>query len=146
MSWTNQLGPSLGLLVMRLLTGGMLIYGHGWPKLMNWSERMTTFADPIGLGSIVGFWLVVLVEVPCSVLVMLGWLTRFACLLPIGFFLVAAFIQHWADPFGRKELPLLYLACYVCLLFAGPGRFSVDAMRGARRERGWGEVQSWTRT
>jgi putative oxidoreductase len=39
---------------------------------------------------------------------------------------VAAFIAHGSDPFGRKELALLYLVVFVFLLFTGSGKFSVD--------------------
>lgn len=122
--------PSIGLLVLRLLAGGLLLYGHGWPKLMSWQERMTTFPNPIGIGPVPGFWLVVIAEVLCSSLVMLGWLTRLACVIPVGFFLIAAFIQHAADPFPRKELPLIFLSAYACLFFTGPGRFALDQKFG----------------
>jgi putative oxidoreductase len=40
--------------------------------------------------------------------------------------LVAAFIAHGDDPFGKKEMALLYIVVYVFLLFAGSGKFSVD--------------------
>jgi putative oxidoreductase len=39
---------------------------------------------------------------------------------------VAAFVAHGADPFGKKELALLYLVIYLFLLFAGSGKFSID--------------------
>ena len=123
---------AIGLLLMRLIAGGLLFYGHGLPKLMNWRERMSTFSDPIGLGPAPGFWLVVFAEVVCSVLVMLGWFTRAACVLPIGFFLIAALIHHAEDPFRQKELALIYMAPFLCLLFTGPGRFSLDARFGPK--------------
>jgi putative oxidoreductase len=39
---------------------------------------------------------------------------------------VAAFIAHGPDPFGKKELALLYLVIYILLLVAGSGKYSVD--------------------
>jgi len=123
---------SIGLLILRLLAGGVLLYGHGWPKVMHWRESMGTFPNPIGVGPVAGFWLVVAAEVVSNVLVMLGWFTRAACVLPIGFFLIAAFIQHAADPFQRKELALIFLAIYSCLFFTGPGRFALDEKFGPR--------------
>ncbi len=123
---------SLGLLILRLFAGGILIYGHGWPKLMKWREAAATFPDPIGIGSVAGFWLVAAAETLCSALVLLGWFTRVACVLPIGFFLIAFFVQHAADPFRQKELALLFLAVFACLFFTGPGRFALDEKFGPR--------------
>jgi putative oxidoreductase len=40
--------------------------------------------------------------------------------------LVAAFIAHGSDPFGKKELALLYLVIFIFLLFTGSGKYSVD--------------------
>ena len=128
----SDTSASIGLLLMRLIAGGLLFYGHGLPKLLNWEERATTFANPVGLGATTGFWLVVFTEVVCSVLVMIGFATRAASVFPIGFFLIAALIHHADDPFRQKELALVYLAPFLCLLFTGPGRFSLDARFGPK--------------
>jgi len=118
---------SIGLLILRLGAAGMLLYGHGWSKLMHFGERLGTFADPIGLGSEVSFVLVVFAEVLCSVLVILGLLTRLAVVPLLIFCVVAVFVQHLHDPWPRKELPLLYAIPFLTLLFTGPGRYSLDA-------------------
>jgi putative oxidoreductase len=109
------------------MAGGLLFFGHGLPKLLAWRERAPTFADPIGLGPVAGFWLVVFAEVACSALVAAGWLTRFACVFLVGFLTIAGFVQHAADPFKVKELAFVYLAPFLCLLWTGPGRFSIDS-------------------
>lgn len=123
---------SIGLLLLRVGTGALLFYGHGWPKLAHWQTRMHTFPDPIGLGPATGFWLVVFTEVACALLVALGWFTRLACVPPIAFFLIAAFVQHAGDPFARRELALVYLFPFLCLLFTGAGRFALDARFGPK--------------
>ena len=128
----NDTMASVGLLILRLVAGGSLFLAHGWPKVLGWRERSANFADPIGIGPVAGFWLVVLAEAVCSLLVMLGWFTRIACVVPIGFFLIAFFIQHAADPFRQKELALMFLAIYTCLFFTGPGRFALDEKFGPR--------------
>jgi putative oxidoreductase len=118
---------SIGLLILRLGTGGLLVYGHGWSKLVHFGERLATFADPIGLGPQASFVLVVFAEVVCSLLVMLGLFTRLAVVPLLIFFVVAAFVQHGHDPWSRRELPLLFGLPYLTLLFTGPGRYALDA-------------------
>lgn len=125
----------LGLLILRVASWLMLFLAHGLPKLRNYGERAGGFADPIGIGPQAGFALVVFSEVVASLLVAIGLCTRVATIPLIGFFLIAALIQHGADPFNRRELPLLYAAVYVTLLLTGPGRWSLDAWLAERRRR-----------
>jgi len=120
---------AIALLVLRVGAGGLLIYQHGWGKLMHFGERAGSFADPIGLGPVVGFTLVVFAEVVCSALVALGLFTRLAVVPLLIFFAVAAFVQHAHDPFARKELPLLFGFVYTAIAIMGPGAFSIDALR-----------------
>jgi uncharacterized membrane protein YphA (DoxX/SURF4 family) len=39
---------------------------------------------------------------------------------------VAVVIRHAGDPFGNRELALLYGVIALLFLLAGPGRYSVD--------------------
>ena len=118
----------LGLLVLRFAAGSFLMT-HGFPKLMNYSERANSFSDPLGLGSEASLVLAILAEVFCSLLLILGVITRMALIPLIILMVVIPFIVHCDDPFGRKELPLFYLAAFLTIFLAGPGRYSVDAMR-----------------
>lgn len=124
---------SVGLLVLRLGTGGLLLYGHGWGKITKYAERAPKFADPIGLGSETSFALVVFAEVFCSSAVILGLGTRFAAVPIVIFSIVAAFVQHGADPFGDKEKALLFGVPALALIFTGGGRYSLDAVIGKLR-------------
>jgi len=124
---------SLGLLVLRLGAGGLLLYGHGWDKLTHFAERAPTFPNPIGVGPTASFVLVVFSEVFCSIFVMLGLGTRLAAVPPVIFFCVAAFIQHGADPWAKKELALVYLVPFLALFLMGGGRFALDALIFKRR-------------
>ena len=121
------LASNLGLLALRLGAGGLLLYGHGWGKLMHFSERAAAFANPIGLGASASFVLVVFAEVVCAALVMIGFLTRLSTIPLIIFFTVAGFIQHAADPWAKRELAFIYAVPFLTLLLTGPGRFSLDA-------------------
>ena len=123
----------IGLLLLRVAAGAMLFLGHGWAKITHFSERAGLFANPIHLGSVPSFTLVVFAEIFCSALVAVGLLTRWAVVPIVIFMLVAGFIQHAQDPWNRKELAFMYLAAFLPLLFTGPGRFSIDALIAKRR-------------
>lgn len=118
----------LGLLILRLTFGAIMIYGHGWGKLMRFfGDEPISFSDPIGIGAVPSLVLVVFAEVICAALVGLGWMTRLATIpLMIAMF-VAAFVAHIDDPFSRMEKPLMYLIVYLVIFLTGPGWYSIDA-------------------
>jgi putative oxidoreductase len=126
---------SISLLLLRVGAAGLLFYGHGLGKLANASERAGRFADPIGLGPELGFALVVFSEVVCAALVAVGFLTRIATVPILTFFLVAALVHHAADPWPKRELPLLFFTAFLPILLLGAGRYSVDGWIRSLRER-----------
>lgn len=120
------------LLLLRLGFGGMLLAGHGIPKLMGFVEKAATFPDPLGVSSQVSLALAVFAEVFCSAAVALGVLTRWAAIPPAITMAVAVFFVHAADPWVKKELATLYLLPFLAFVLAGGGRFTLD--RVLRRE------------
>jgi putative oxidoreductase len=124
---------SLGLLILRLGSAGLLFYGHGLGKVTHFGERLHSFADPLGLGPQVSFVLVVFAEVVCTALLALGLWARLAAVPIVIFTLVAVFAQHWGDPFPKKELPLLFGIAALTIALTGPGMFSLDALLGKKR-------------
>jgi putative oxidoreductase len=120
---------SIGLLLLRVSAGGFMLT-HGFPKLQRILAGEFQFGDPLGLGPEVSLVLAVFAEFVCSILLVLGLGTRLASIPLIVTMAVAAFISHGADPFGRKELALMYLVAYVVLLLNGAGKFSLDKMIG----------------
>jgi putative oxidoreductase len=125
---------SAGLLVLRLGAGGVLLGSHGWGKLASWSEKAATFPDPLHVGSRVSLALVILAEVVCAAAVAIGALTRAAAVGPVIMMIVAFFVQHAADPFGKKELALVYGIIFLAIALTGAGDFSVDALVRRRRD------------
>ena len=129
---THSTPASISLLIQRLIFGFFMLFGHGWGKLVSFGDRMDSFPDPLGVGSAVSLALAVFAEVLCAFLVGIGFLTRAALIPLIITMLVAAFMVHGADPlFGRapsKEMALLFLAAYVSIFVAGPGKFSIDRL------------------
>lgn len=113
----------LGLLILRVSIGGFMLFGHGWGKLISYSERSSQFADPLGLGPATSLAAAIFAEVFCALLVMLGIGTRLASIPLIFTMLVAAFFVHADDPWGKKELALMYAIPFLALVFTGGGKF-----------------------
>jgi putative oxidoreductase len=122
-----------GILFLRILTGGLMFYAHGWPKLANFGQRLHTFSDPLGLGSEITFLFAVFAEALCSTLVVIGLFTRLALIPLIITMLTAAFIVHADDPFRTVELPLLFAIAFVAILITGPGKLSIDGILSGKR-------------
>ncbi len=118
---------SFGLLILRVGIGLMMAFSHGWGKLGRLGDDPIKFADPFGTGPAVALGLAVLAEFFCALLITVGLATRAAVIPLIITMLTAALIIHGDDPFGKKELALMYLTPLLTLLFTGPGRYSVDA-------------------
>ncbi|HXW53479.1 MAG TPA: DoxX family protein [Myxococcota bacterium] len=119
---------SLGLLILRVGIAGTMALRHGLPKLLDFSNSMTTFPDPLGFGPTISLSLVVFAEFLCSILVLVGVFTRFSVVPVLVAMAVAFFVVHGSDPFAKKEMAFLYLTGFSCILAAGPGKFSADAL------------------
>ncbi|PSR10257.1 MAG: DoxX family protein [Bacteroidetes bacterium] len=124
----------LSLLLLRLVFGGFMLINHGWGKFLRFFEEgPLRFGDPIGLGKELSLALAVFAEAGCGFLIAIGLFTRLATIPVLFTMLVAAFVVHFADPFGDKESALLFATAYVVILLLGPGRYSVDSWWERRR-------------
>ena len=126
----RPIATDLGLLFLRLASGGIMVYSHGWGKLQKMLGGDMSFADPIGMGEEASLVLTVFAEFVCGILVALGLLTRAALVPLIITMLVAVFVIHADDPFSKQEFGLLYLVPYLTLFLAGPGKLSLDKKLG----------------
>jgi putative oxidoreductase len=121
-----------GLLLLRIAPSALLLT-HGIPKLQKlMAGGEIKFFDFLGIGPTASLSLAVFGEVVAPVLVLAGFLTRWAAFPAAFTMLVAAAMVHGSDPLGEKELALLYLLPFVVLMMTGPGRWSVDAWRAGR--------------
>ncbi|MBF5026485.1 DoxX family protein [Planobacterium oryzisoli] len=124
----------LVLLAVRIFIGFAMI-SHGFPKLMKLSgDEPISFYNFLGLGPEVSLGLAVFAEFVCSIFIILGLFTRWAVFFLLITMAVAGLVVHGSDPFGDKEMSLLYLANYLMLFAFGPGKFSIDAMIAKRKE------------
>lgn len=131
----NSNAVDVWLLISRVAIG-LIMLTHGLPKLQTLLSGKMEFADPVGIGVGPSLVLAVFAEFVCSILLILGLATRLAVVPLMITMLVAVFFVHGADPFGKKELPVIYLLFYVGFLILGAGKYSVDhfiAGKGKRR-------------
>jgi putative oxidoreductase len=147
---TRDATASVGILILRVLTGLMMLIGHGFPKLLSFSEMKEKFSvaeifplshmsRQVSLGAcIVG-------ELLAAGLIILGLSTRPAAFV-LGFtMVVAAFQIHSGAPWflgpgveAAKEPALLYLIPMIALIFSGAGAYSLDAgLYREKRSRRW---------
>jgi putative oxidoreductase len=126
-----NLPTSLGLLFLRAVVGVAFVL-HGWPKIQSPFAWMGPDAPVHGFLQL----LAALSEFGGGIALGLGLLTRLAALGIAATMAVAAWMVHIpaGHPFVGKpgspsyELALVYLACAVLFLLAGPGRLSLDAV------------------
>ena len=114
------------LLILRIVAGGFMMT-HGLGKFVKlFGESPIQFADPIGIGATASLALTVFSEVFCSIFLIIGFATRLSAIPLLITMLVAAFVVHSGDGFGKQELPLLYATTYLIFVIAGAGKLSVD--------------------
>jgi putative oxidoreductase len=124
----------LGKLALRLVVG-IGIMTHGYPKLFGVAEdgsrRIVGFTEGVtnlGLPYPTFFaWAAALSEFAGGLLLAVGLFTRVAAFMILCTMSVALY-RHRADPFGKKELALMYFAPALFTTLSGPGRFSLDAL------------------
>jgi putative oxidoreductase len=125
---------NVAALALRVIFGFILCYFYGLEKLKNFSHLETVFPDPFHISHRISLALVILAEFLCSILLVLGFLTRFAALVLVIEFAVAEFLVHKGHVAMMNgvlhEQAWLYLGAFFAILMIGPGRISVDSAMG----------------
>lgn len=118
-------------LLLRLAFGALMMH-HGYGKLVHFNETAQHMPNLLGIGQTATTALVVFAEFFCSLFIILGLFTRFACIPLIICMGYAFIVAHHAKFFGDNngELPVLYLTAFLVLLLVGPGKASVDGLIG----------------
>ena len=120
---------AFSLLLLRLALG-ILMIPHGFSKLTKFASVVKEFPDPLHLGTTISLSLVIFAEFFCAVLLVAGLMTRLVVIPLVITMGVAVFMVHNSDFLGEAEQATLYLAGYLVLLIAGPGKVSMDRMLG----------------
>ncbi len=115
------------------IMAGLLILQHGLQKWFAFPVANPMFAK-IQLMSLIGT--AGVLEIIFGVLVAIGFYARFSAFILSGLMAFAYFIGHAPRAFmpiaNNGNLAVLYCFVFLYLFFAGPGPWSVDAMRSKR--------------
>jgi len=115
----------LGLLVLRVGFSAFLLL-HGIEKIELLIESGGKFPNPIGLGSTLSLILVLIAEVFCTILIIIGFKVRWASIPPIIMMLVAVFVVHQGNSIMERELAVLYLVAFSAIGILGSGKYAVS--------------------
>ena len=130
----EKLFLKIGLLILRVSVSILMLI-HGIPKIgMLFSGNAHLFPDPIGLGSTLSLILVIIAEVLCSALLIVGFKSRLFSLPLLFEMIIAVFVVHAGLAFSQKELPVLYLIAYTTIAFTGSGELSLDHFIGKKKK------------
>ena len=125
---------NMARLFIRLFTGVMFMQ-FGIRQISNFSTLAPTFHDFMGLGSETSLLLMIMIEIICSTLIILGLFTRFALIPPIVSMVIAELVliqelmmQQTASFYEWQVifLPILFLGIFLFMMLAGPGKISLD--------------------
>ena len=137
---SDEISVDFGLLLARIGVGISVMVHHGWGKLTGGPElwekiganmdKVHITAFPVFWGFMAGF-----AEAICSVLLVIGVLFRPAAAL-LAFTMFVAALRHFSLPadnpnsgWSGASHALELMSVYICLLFTGPGKFSLMPRR-----------------
>jgi putative oxidoreductase len=130
----------LAPLVLRVVLGALMV-AHGYQKLMSGPESFGRVLAGLGLPAttVLGY-VVTYAELVAGALLVVGLLSRLAAVvLTVDLIVAIALVKvnvGLIAPHGMgagAELDLAFIAGFVAILFAGPGRFSLDRLIGIDR-------------
>ena len=127
MNSTQQTLPriDLGLFFLRITGSLLLLYVHGLPKIVHFSEELTRIEDPFGFGPYFSLIPAIVAEVICPILILFGVATRLACLPIIAVLLVAMLVVHPGWSIAEGQFGWLLLIIFTTLAITGPGAWRV---------------------
>lgn len=122
------------LSILRIIVG-LIFLEHGLQKFLGFppGEHAGSGLALDNLGAYAG-----IVELIAGALVALGLFTRPAAFFASGTMAVAYWYAHGSQNFfpvnNGGDAAILYCFVFLYFVFAGPGPWSIDAMRGARND------------
>lgn len=133
--FTGYTYSNMARLFLRLFVGVMFMQ-FGIRHLVNFTELCADFPTVLGISSEASLILMIIIELVCSLLIMVGFLTRLATIPPIiamiaaEYYILHDLLPHslihgltWDQP---GYLPIMFIGIYLFILLAGPGKISLD--------------------
>lgn len=133
--FTGYTYSNMARLFIRLFVGVMFIQ-FGIRHLVNYHTLAPTFPSVFGLPSEVCLTLMIIIELVCSLSIMVGFLTRLSVIPPIismilaEYYIIHDLLPHISiyglDSTQPGYLPIMFIGIYLFILLAGPGKISLD--------------------
>lgn len=133
--FTGYTYSNMARLFLRLFVGVMFMQ-FGIRHLVNYSSMSVDFPTIFGWSHECCLIMMIVVEIVCSLFIMVGFLTRLSTIPPIISMVAAEYyILHDMLPdvsaYGLDStqpgyLPVMFIGIYLFILLAGPGKISLD--------------------
>lgn len=127
--------PNMGRLFLRLFVGIMMMQ-FGIRHLVNFNGLMLDFPTVLGMSPVASLIIMIIIELGCSLLIMVGFMTRLSVIPPVIAMIAAEYyILHdmvsnlpvyGLDSTDPGYLPIMFIGIYLFLLIVGPGKISLD--------------------
>lgn len=132
---TGYTYSNMARLFIRLFVGVMFMQ-FGIRHLVGFEHLRATFPAMLGMSSEVCLVIMIIIEIICSLLIMVGFLTRLAVIPPIISMLASEYyilhdllpdtMAYGIDSTQPGYLPIMFIGIYLFILLAGPGKISLD--------------------
>lgn len=131
---------NMARLFMRLFVGLMFMQ-FGIRQINQFAAMVPTFPTVFGWSSETCLVLMIIVEIACSALIMVGLCTRLSTIPPIITMIMAErYLVHdvlhtdtsMLNYMDVGYVPILFIGIYLFLLLAGPGKISLDYLISLR--------------
>jgi putative oxidoreductase len=117
------------LAILRIVAG-LIFLEHGTQKLLGFPAGERAFVEAFTLS-----WWAGLLELILGALIVVGLFTRLAAFIASGEMAFAYWMAHAPQNFfpvnNGGDAAILYCFVFLFLVFAGPGKWSLDGLRGA---------------
>lgn len=132
---TGYTYSNMARLFIRLFVGVMFMQ-FGIRHLVSYDTISDTFPTVFGWSSETCLILMIVIELICSLFIMVGFLTRIAVIPPIismiaaEYYIINKLLPQtfvWGlDSTDPGYLPIMFIGIYLYILLAGPGKISLD--------------------